>query len=102
MNGKPMSIEDTKSAGAFPIRIIGDAILHRPVPAVSLADPVRLQQIMVTMLACLRAQGGIGLACNQCANIDAPVAILLIGTDDPVTRQLAVDRYPDMVLPRST
>jgi peptide deformylase len=46
--------------------------------------------------------GGAGIACNQVAEIDAPVAILLIGTNDPATRDAIAQRYPGEIIPSST
>jgi peptide deformylase len=83
------------------IRQIGDTILHSvPQTVDDLNDP-SIEQAKDTMLACLAETGGVGIACNQCVEIEAPYQMTVIGVLDDEIRAQAQLRYPNEDIPSS-
>lgn len=51
------------------------------------------------MLTTLREKNGVGIASNQCSDIDLPLRMIIIGTDDKQTRQTFNQIFPEKELP---
>ena len=87
------------------IRFIGDKVLHRVLPPVNFsnqADVAALPGMLDVMLHNLHETGGVGIAANQCAEIENPKQIVVVGTSDPVAREKAAQRYPNQEIPTET
>jgi len=83
------------------IRQIGDPVLHTPVACADVTGHSLLAAYSSILQQAQRVTGGIGIACNQCAAIAAPVALVQISTDDEATRRAAAQRYPGETLPEA-
>lgn len=84
------------------IRQISDPILHTALPHVDFDQQPDLDGLLVIMTRQLRDGAGVGIACNQCAEIAEPYNIMLIGINDHDNRERAQQRYPDEVVPHET
>lgn len=78
------------------IRQLGDPILHTPVQLFDWQQS-RPQQLIQTYLDIMRPglydYGGVGIAANQCAELDEPAQIIIVGTNDGNCRRTAQVRY---------
>lgn len=88
--------------GNLDIRQIGDPILQHPTNTADYHDHNMLQYYLSIMSSASNKYGGVGISCNQCKNITAPVAISVIGTNDPKARAAAQKRYPGEEIPYAT
>ena len=87
------------------IRIIGDEVLHRVIPEIDFshsADVEALDEIIEVMERNLYETGGLAIAVNQCAEITNPKQVIIVGTNDPLAREKAKERYPDLTIPNET
>lgn len=81
------------------IRQIGDAVLQSKVPAFDWQNKEELNSLLQIMEKRLIEAGGVGIACNQCAEIAAPKAVVIVGTFDEALKTVAKARYPDRAIP---
>lgn len=83
------------------IRQISDPILHRRPQLVDfeVVGSDRLVEMVALMMEQLQATGGIGIAANQCAELEEPLQIVIVGLEDPAGRERASLRYPDQEIP---
>lgn len=80
------------------IRQIGDPILHRPgKQADFVKDAQEIQKQISILEKCRKATGGIGIAANQCVEIEDPLAIVIVGID--ADDKAAEERYKNIDLP---
>lgn len=84
------------------IRQIGDDVLHTPVKLASFSDRDRILSCYEIMLNIQGKLGGAGIAANQCKDIEDPIQMIFIGTDDPDARAAASRRYPNSDIPNFT
>ncbi|MBV8046707.1 MAG: peptide deformylase [Paludibacterium sp.] len=84
------------------IRQIGDPVLQVPPPQADVSQTATLMTYLAVLQKEQQQNGGIGIACNQCVAIAEPVAVVLLGTDDPATRAAAALRYPGETIPTAT
>lgn len=87
------------------IRQLGDPILHTPAPPFDWQQP-RPQQLIQIHLDIMRPglydYSGVGIAANQCAELDEPTQIIIVGTNDENCRKAALERYPGQEIPHET
>jgi peptide deformylase len=96
---KYCSIQENKLC----IRQMGDKVLHceaRPVDFTSHAGNEINKQITL-LKNVLSKTGGIGIAANQCLQLDQPLKIILVGVDYQNQEHLikAISRYPSVLFP---
>lgn len=87
----------------YPIRQISDAVLHttpRLVNFNSEKEIAAMRQDAVFMQQALYQAGGVGIAANQCAVIDDPFQMLILGTNDKGVRESVQQRYPGREIPK--
>ena len=89
------------------IRLIGDPILHRE--ALSVADfsetsRPQIKAQIETLRTVLVKTGGVGIAANQCLQVENPRKIILAGVDytNPEHVAKALARYPTSLFPQMT
>ncbi|WP_051229325.1 peptide deformylase [Paludibacterium yongneupense] len=87
---------------ALNIRQIGDPVLHAVPARADFGDPDPIRDYAAQLEHCERSGGGVGVACNQCAAIATPLAMILVGTSDAATREAAQRRYPGDTIPAAT
>ncbi len=86
------------------IRQIGDRVLHceaKPVTDFT-SDPENEINKQITLLKnVLSKTGGVGIAANQCLQLDQPLKIILVGIDYQNQEHLikAISRYPSLLFP---
>ena len=87
------------------LRQLGDSTLHSVAAPVDFSHPAGkvqvLQQVDILHMH-LDALGLVGIASNQCPEINTPLRIMIIGTNNQDSRQLAASRYPDRDIPFET
>ena len=81
------------------IRQIGDPILHQTPKPVDFSKLQQLQQYLDIMWHQLHITGGVGIACNQCAEIQEPWQMAIIGVADEQGLDRAQQRYPHEMIP---
>ena len=90
-----------------PIRFIGDSILHRvatPFPSAPSATELDALQQQITIAKKLIIKtGGAGIAANQCAEINNPYQMIIVGVveDSLVHLKNVTSRYPEITLSRA-
>ena len=81
-------------------RQIGDCILHTRTRDVDFSkDQIKIAQDFEKMIETLRYQRGVGIASNQCADIEDPMRMTIIGTDNKEIRQAFAEAFPEENLP---
>lgn len=86
-------------------RQIGNEILDKKPALVDLTELDWQDSVNVDihkMFDALNQTGGVGIAANQVAAVEAPRAIIIVGTSDPEARASAAKRYPQVELPLAT
>lgn len=92
---------ETPTSGNVGIRQIGDAVLHKEAEQVtSFSDP-RIAEQLAVLRSMLFSTGGVGIAANQCTQLDKPLKIILCGVDytNPEHVIKAITRYPTALFP---
>ncbi len=83
------------------VRQIGDEVLHKT-PKKFQFDKDKttdLAEQLSEMRHVLYSTGGVGVAANQCADIADPYQIIIVGNNDPISRENGHKRYPDREVP---
>ena len=81
-------------------RQIGDCILHVRTRDVDFSkDQIKIAQDFEKMMETLRHLKGVGIASNQCADIEDPMRMTIIGTDNEEIRQIFTEAFPEDNLP---
>lgn len=82
------------------IRQLGDKILHAIPRRVDFKDDTSKITIdKAIMFEQLHLTGGVGIAANQCSQIDNPLQMMIVGVADSELRELAKQRYPGQNIP---
>lgn len=93
----------SKEVGSSNIRQIGDVILHQEAKEVTNFTEQRkkLEAQLVILQRNLYATGGVGIAANQCAEIENPFKLIVSGVNynNPEHVIKAVTRYPTALFP---
>lgn len=87
------------------IRQFSDPVLHTPAQTVDFANPKHLSQLseqLMIMRERLHATGGVGIASTQCADIEKPLQVVIVGTDLQELHDVAKQRYPAIDIPHET
>lgn len=84
------------------VKQIGDKTLHTPPANADLLQLTLVKNYINILHETENLYGGVGIACNQCANISSPVKIFITGIDDEKARAAAQKRYPNETIPYTT
>ena len=86
------------------IRQIGDATLHQEAQTVNFSkeNATNITRQLDILKSTLTKTGGVGIAANQCAQIENPLKIVLSGVDydEPEHVIKAITRYPTTLFPQ--
>lgn len=85
----------------YHIRQIGDAVLHKPAREVVNFQDKELKRQLEILKKNLYVTGGVGIAANQCAELENPLRMILSGVDyhHPEHIVKAVTRYKTTLFP---
>jgi peptide deformylase len=86
------------------IRQIGDRVLHceaKPVTDFTSNSENEINKQITLLKNVLSKTGGVGIAANQCLQLDQPLKIILVGVDYQNQEHLikAISRYPSVLFP---